>query len=413
MVHHFYDHSRYCQVYLLRSKDEALDAFKLYKLEVENQRGVTIKNLRSDRGGEYVIPIGEFCKLNGIIHETNAPSSPESNGVAERKNRTLIDMVNAMLASSGLPSNLWGEAILSACYILNRVPFKKSDKTPYELWKGRQPSYAYFKVWGCLAKVATPRSKKTKIGPKTVDCVFLGYPEHTSAYRFMVIGENTIMESRDAVFFEHIFPLGSGPHKRVRDDLSDVPSTSQPPSLDAETEPRRSNRVRTEKIFGPDFVTLTVESEPQTYKKAMTSPEAPFWEEASNNEWDSIQQNETWELVDLPPGSKTIGCKWVFKRKLRTDGTIEKHKARLVDKGYRQQEGLDFFDTYSPVTRITSIRMLIAIASIYDLHIHQMDVKTAFLYGELNEEIYMDQPEGFVVKGYEDKVCKLKKSLYV
>lgn len=102
----------------------------------------------------------------------------------------------------------------------------------------------------------------------------------------------------------------------------------------------------------------------------MTSPEAPFWEEASNNEWDSIQQNETWDLVDLPPGSKTIGCKWVFKRKLRTDGTIEKHKARLVAKGYRQQEGLDFFDTYSPVTRITSIRMLIAIASTLTISIY-------------------------------------------
>lgn len=122
--------------------------------------------------------------------------------------------------------------------------------------------------------------------------------------------------------------------------------------------------------------------------------------------------NNTWELVDLPRGCKTIGCRWIFKKKLKPDGSIDKFKARLVAKGYKQKEGVDFFDTYSPVTRITSIRMLVAIASLYNLIIHQMDVKTAFLYGDLEEEIYMDQPEGFVVEGLDDKVCRLKKSLY-
>ena len=110
-------------------------------------------------------------------------------------------------------------------------------------------------------------------------------------------------------------------------------------------------------------------------------------------------------MVNLPLGNKPIGCKWIFKRKLRTDGTIDKYKVRLVTKRYQQKEGLDFFDTYSPVTRITSIRMLIAIAAIHDFEIHQMDVKIAFLNGDLDEEIYMEQLEGFVVKGQEKKVC--------
>lgn len=123
-------------------------------------------------------------------------------------------------------------------------------------------------------------------------------------------------------------------------------------------------------------------------------------------------QNHTWELVDLPPGSKPLGYKWIFKRKMKADGSIDKYKARLVVKGYRQKEGLDYFDTYSPVTRITSIRMLISIATLFNLEIHQMDVKTAFLNGDLNEEIYMEQPEGFVVSGQEKKVCRLVKSLY-
>ena len=123
-------------------------------------------------------------------------------------------------------------------------------------------------------------------------------------------------------------------------------------------------------------------------------------------------QNHTWELVDLPPGSKPLGYKWIFKRKMKADGSIDKYKASLVVKGYRQKEGLDYFDSYSPVTRITSIRMLISIAALFKLEIHQIDVKTTFLNGDLNEEIYMEQPEGFVVSGQEKKVCRLVKSLY-
>ena len=127
---------------------------------------------------------------------------------------------------------------------------------------------------------------------------------------------------------------------------------------------------------------------------------------------ESLISNRTWKLVDLPPGCKTIGCKWVIRKRLKPDGSIDKFKARLVAKGFKQKTDLDFFDTFSSVTRITSIRLLIAIATIFDLKIHQMDVITAFLNGDLEEEIYMDQPEGFVEPGQESKVCKLTKSLY-
>ncbi|KAL2252267.1 UNVERIFIED_CONTAM: Retrovirus-related Pol polyprotein from transposon TNT 1-94 [Sesamum indicum] len=144
----------------------------------------------------------------------------------------------------------------------------------------------------------------------------------------------------------------------------------------------------------------------------MACSEAKQWKEAVKSEMDSIVSNGTWVLVDLPPGCTTIGCNSIFKRKLKPDGTIDKFKARLVDKGFKQKEGIDYFDTYSPVARLTTIRVLIAIASVYNLPIHQMDVKTAFLYGELEEEIYMEQPEGFVAHGNEHKVCKLVKSLY-
>ena len=128
----------------------------------------------------------------------------------------------------------------------------------------------------------------------------------------------------------------------------------------------------------------------------MNSPEGPLWKEVIKSEIDSILQNHTWELVDLLPGSKRLGYKWIFKKKMKACGTIDKYKARLVIKGYKQNEGLDYFDTYSPVTRINSIRMVLAIAALRNLEIHQMDVKTVFLNGDLDEKIYIDQLDGFI-----------------
>ena len=412
------DCSKYCYVYLLHSKDEALNSFKTYKAEVENQLEKKIKVIRSDRGGEYEsAAFSDFCAQYGIVHQTTAPYTPQQNGVAERKNRTLREMINSMLNSSRLPHNLWGEALLTANFILNRIPFKNSNKSPYEVWKGRLPSYKMIKIWGCLAKVLIPLPKRTKLGPKTIDCVFIGFAIASAAYRFLVyksevhdINVNAILESIDAEFFEDVFPYKESPmsamYKRTRDEQS------TPKVQEQHTEPRKGSRIKKPKNFGPDFISFMTIGEPQTYKEAMTSPEALSWKEAINSEVESILQNHTWELVDIPPGSKPIGCKCIFKRKLKADGSVDKYKARLVAKGYRQKERLDYFDAYSPVSRITSIRTLIAIASLNNMEIHQMDVKTAFLNGELDEEIYMEQPEGFVVQGQENKVCKLVKSLY-
>jgi len=410
------DCSKFCYVYLLRTKDEAFDHFKIYKAVVENQLDLKIKTLRSDRGGEYLAnDFTKFCEEHGIIHETTAPYSPQSNGVAERKNRTLTNLINAMLSNSGLPNIMWGEALYTACFVLNRVPAKGAEVTPYELWKGRKPNLNFLKVWGCLAKVSIPLVKKRKLGPKTVDCVFLGYAKNSAAYRFLVVKSdtteihvNTVMESRDAAFFEDIFPM------KVRasssDPISVIPRMSN--ASDDSLEPRRSKRARTEKSFGDDFVIYLADDTPSTLSDAYASPEAAYWKEAVQSEMDSILCNGTWEITDLPHGCKTIGCKWIFKRKLKPDGTIDKYKARLVAKGYTQKQGEDYFDTYSPVARMPTIRALVALAAAYGYEIHQMDVKTAFLNGELEEEIYMQQPDGFVIPGQERKVCKLVKSLY-
>ncbi|KAL2250125.1 UNVERIFIED_CONTAM: Retrovirus-related Pol polyprotein from transposon TNT 1-94 [Sesamum indicum] len=393
------DCSRYCYAFLMKNKDEALDKYILFKNEAETQTGKKLKRLRSDRGGEYESSkFNEYCQTFGIIHEETPPYSPSSNGMAELKNRTFKDMINSLLLTSRLPKYLWGEALNTTCHILNRVPLKHNTSTPFELWKGRKSSLKYFRVWGCLAKVLNPEHKRKKLGPKTVDAVFLGYVETSYALRFLVIKSeipgievNTIVEFRDAVFLEDVFPLKTGIPSNVSLDDSlastsihehvekmsnvGVSSSSSNQTHEESDEPRRSKRARIIKDFGSDFVTYNIEDDPITFKDAMASSEAKQWKEAVKSEMNSIVSDGTWVLVDLPPGCTTIECKWIFKRKLKPDGTIDKFKARLVAKGFKQKEGINYFDTYSPVARLTTIRVLKALASVYNLPIHQMDVK--------------------------------------
>jgi hypothetical protein len=365
------DATKYCYVYLLRTKDEALHHFKIYKAEVENQLNRKIKRLRSDRGGEYFSnEFARYCESVGIIHERTPPYSPQSNGVAERKNRTLEDLVNAMLGSSGMAAAWWGDAVLTACFVLNRVPSRNSEVTPYEGWEGRKPNLSFLRTWGCLAKVSIPLPKKRKLGPKTVDCVFLGYARHSTAYRFYVVKSetdevtiHTVIESRDATFFENVFPM-RGDSVVAPIGLSEIVSTSDRAIMAApDVELRRSKRQRTEKSFGNNYVTYNVEDEPRTLSEAYASLDADYWKEAVRSEMDSILTNGTWEITDLPAGCKPVGCKWIFKRKMRPDGTIQKYKARLVAKGFTQKEGEDYFDTYSPVARLPTIRVLLALAA--------------------------------------------------
>jgi hypothetical protein len=167
-----------------------------------------------------------------------------------------------------------------------------------------------------------------------------------------------------------------------------------------------------QKSFSDVLTVYLMDDTPKTIVKAFASLDVDDWKDAVRSEIDSILSNETWELIDRSYHCKPMGCKWVFKKKLRPDGTIDKYKARLVVKGYTQKEGEEFFDTYSHVVRLTTIRIRLSLAASHCLLIHQMDVKTTFLKGELDEEIYMTYPHGFVVTGQEDNVCKLQKSLY-
>ncbi|GKA50159.1 retrovirus-related pol polyprotein from transposon TNT 1-94 [Tanacetum coccineum] len=342
------DCSRYTYVYLLKSIDQAFETFKIYKAEVENQKGKKIQILRSDRGGEYFsTEFSCYCESQGLIHQRTAPYTPQQNGVAitprvfqvqarrlirgvpvaavvaERKNRVLQDMINAMLVSANLPKNLWGEALLTACHVSNRIIAKKLKVFPYEIWKGRKPNISYFRVWGCLAYYKVPLPNTSKLGPRGLKSVFVGYAKDSKSYRCLDLDSNVIVESRDVDFFENKF----------RHD-----STS-------------TNEIVTQ--IPQDISGLNLNS----------------------NNKRNMAESSSAPRRNLPPG-------------------------------FSQRQGVDYFDTYAPVARITSIRVLFALASLYNFPIHQMDVKTAFLNGDLDEEVYMKQPEGFVLPGHENKFTK-------
>ena len=186
-----------------------------------------------------------------------------------------------------------------------------------------------------------------------------------------------------------------------------------------ETTLRRSTRQRRSAI-SDDYVVysvehgcdLSIDKDHVSFKKAMECYDSEKWFNAMKEELKSMDDNEVWELVELPNEKKRVGCKWVFKTKRDSKGNIERHKARLVAKGYTQKDGIDYKETFSPVSKKDSLRIIMVIVAHYDLELHQMDVKTAFLNGDLEEEVYMDQPEGFTTPGKENLVCKLKKSIY-
>ncbi|GJV11419.1 zinc finger, CCHC-type containing protein [Tanacetum coccineum] len=317
------------------------------------------------------------------------------------------DYVCRGLILKGLSQGFWGEAILTACYLLNRVPNKRNKITPYELWTKRKPNLNYLRVWGCRAVVRLLDPKLKTLGERGIECIFVGYDEYSKAFRFYVIEPNDsvlinlIIESMDAIFDENRFSLVPRPSLRISNGTEDIGGLVVPGEVTKEVvqqlkpELRKSKRNKNPKNFRPEFQLYLIEG--------TRDEDVTFWKEAINDEMDSIMGNNTWVLVDLPPGCKPLGCKWIFKRKLKVDGTIEKFKARLVIQGFKQKSGIDYFNTYALVARISTIRLLISMASIHNLIIHQMDVKTAFLNGDLEEEVYMNQPQGFIMPSNENK----------
>ncbi|KAJ9567681.1 LOW QUALITY PROTEIN: hypothetical protein OSB04_003647 [Centaurea solstitialis] len=484
------DFSRFCYIFLMSEKSQVLDCFIQFKTEVERQSEKVIKVVRSDRGeyfgkysekGQHKGPFAIYLEQVGIKAEYTTPYTPTQNGVAERKNRTLMDMVRSMFARSSLPKFLWGEALKTANYICNRTPTKAIKGTPFELWNGYKPSLNHFHVWGCKAETREYHVEKlSKVDSRSLSAFFIGYSEKSKGFKFYNPGRGQrIFETNKAVFYDEIFnedddmadssqipqnlddwmtyhenepslisenenitlqpiPILSSnvveeidqnannsslepPQDQVHEPiLENVPEhvEEQLPEPIHNTEPlRRSMRERRSAISDDYHVYLTEiefdlgeDDDPTSFKEAMGSPNKDKWLKAMEDELTSMSNNEVWDLIDKSNSIKPIGNKWVFKTKRDANGKIERYKARLVAKGYNQKEGIDYNETFSPVSTKDAFRVLMALVAHFDLELHQMDVKTAFLNGDLEEEIHMTQPEGFVINS--NQVCKLNKSIY-
>nr|CAH66391.1 OSIGBa0134J07.9 [Oryza sativa] len=440
------DYTRMIWVYFLKEKSAALETFKKFKVMVENQSNRKIKVLRSDQGGEYISKEFEkYCENAGIRRQLTTGYSAQQNGVAERKNRTINDMANSMLQDKGMPKSFWAEAVNTAVYILNRSPTKAvPNRTPFEAWYGKKPVIGHMRVFACICYAQVPAQKRVKFDNKSNRCIFVGYADGIKGYRLYNLEKKKIIISRDVFFDESatwnwkspeasstpLLPtttitLGQ-PHMHGTHEVEDHTPSPQPSSpMSSSSASSDSSPSSEEQISTPESAPRRVRSmvellestsqqrgseqhefcnysvvEPQSFQEAEKHDN---WIKAMEDEIHMIEKNNTWEFVDRPRDREVIGVKWVYKTKLNPDGSVQKYKARLVAKGFKQKPGIDYYETYAPVARLETIRTIIALAAQKRWKIYQLDVKSAFLNGYLDEEIYVEQPEWFSVQGGENK----------
>ncbi|KAH9763957.1 hypothetical protein KPL70_001353 [Citrus sinensis] len=425
------DHSRMVWVYVLKNKDEVFEQFKNWKTLIETQTNRKVKKLRTDNGLEFCNKkFEEFCSKHGIMRHRTVRYAPQQNGLAERMNRTLVDKVRCMLIHSKLPMSLWAEALSTACHIVNRSSFTGINfKTPYELW--------------------------------ALKCVFLGYPEGVKGYKLwctdmkppkaiisrdVVFNEaemlqqsvslkttNAELKDKDERSYLEVELSNSNQKQKSRSEAGDITDmeihdTENETASDQERcEDYQLVRDREKRVIRPprryayaDLIAfaLTVAheiatNEPRPYSEAINSDKAEEWIKAMDEEMMSLKKNHTWNLIERPANKRIVGCKWIYRIKEGIpDVEPQRYKARLVAKGFTQKEGVDFTEVFSPVVRHASLRILLSLVAVQDMHLEQMDVKTAFLHGEIDEMIVMSQPEGYEDPEKADHVCHLRKSLY-
>nr|KYP36109.1 Retrovirus-related Pol polyprotein from transposon TNT 1-94 [Cajanus cajan] len=458
------DFSRYTWVVLLKSKSEVKTHVHNFINLVENQYETKVKCIRSDNGPEFFLR--DFFNSKGIIHQTSCVYTPQQNGRVERKHQHILNVARALMFQSKLPSNFWSYAIKHAIFLINRVPSPIiSHKTPFELLNKIPPDFSMLKVFGCLCYAST-HNQRHKFEPRSRKGIFMGFQNGTKGFVILDINTREILVSRNVIFHETSFPFhtsaptspfitqpsltispnpdilttpptspnDTSPSQNPNPDASASPSSpaaptspfhdsisSYPTSTDfdivphhrssspAIPPPRRSERD----IHPPPYLSEYQYKLPslKSVQSSTRSIQNPCWREAMTCELKALELNHTWDVVETPSHVRPIGCKWVFKIKRLPNGSIERYKARLVAKGYSQIEGIDYFETFSPVVKMTTVRVVLALASINQWHIQQLDVSNAFLHGDLLEDVYMELPQGLT--GYSSShSCKLRKSLY-
>jgi hypothetical protein len=462
------DYSRKTWVYFLKSKDEVFNKFKEFKALIENLSERKIKILRSDNGGEYTSKeFVNFCKVVGIKRELTTPYNPQQNRVAKRKNRTIMEAVKTMIHDQDLPMFLWAEATKTTVYVQNRLSHNELGfKTPEEMFSRKKPEVSHLKIFGCPVFIHIPKEKRNKLDPSGKNGIFVGYCEASKAFKIYIPGHHHIEINRDVTFdedatlkksrrcqLEEVYeeePVAP----RVAESVREVPRVAEPvkeviASPDEEIledhdivefqEPPQmtiSHKIKPawageliqdgEKYGVPEGTTRQVkrpkpfssymvlmcdllEKEPTFFEEVIHKKE---WADAMTEDYQSIIKNDVWEIVPRSKSKDVVSSKWLFKIKHVANGSIEKYKERFVARGFSQKEGIDYEETFAHVARYTSIRTIIALAAKMKWKLHPMDVKTAFLNGVIEEEVYIEQPQGFEVEDRKTDVWKLKKALY-
>uniref|UniRef100_A0A2N9HRZ2 Integrase catalytic domain-containing protein n=1 Tax=Fagus sylvatica TaxID=28930 RepID=A0A2N9HRZ2_FAGSY len=351
------------------------------------QYSKAIKVFRSDNAREYrQTDFSTILKHYGIILHTSCVGTSQQNGRAKRKLRYILDTVRALTNAASTPASFWGEAALTAVYTINRCPSPVvQNTTPYERLFGTAPNYSLLKVILILRLILY----------------------QISSLRFLPLLLSQLIPSPMSLALL-IPPLMILLQPIPTFDESPLSAPAANPVNTTAPEPRRSHWVSTLPSHLRDFhcfSTFATLHEPHTFREASSDP---LWQQAMKEELDALLKTGTWDLVDLPAGKSAIGCKWVYKIKTRSDGTVDRYKARLVAKGFTQEYGIDYEETFAPVARLSSVRTLIVVSASRHWPLFQMDVKNAFLNGELTEEVYMQlplgfsQPPGFSPKGIQD-----------
>lgn len=429
-----------------------------------------LKALRSDNGGEYISrAFSSYMNDHGIQQQLTVPYSPQQNGVAERMNRTLMNHTRSMLLSKNLGKEFWAEALSTAVYVRNRVTSSSlpPNTTPHHLWFGEAPNIYHLRVFGAKCWYVVPKVKVRKLDARSHESMMFGYAPNSKGYKLWDAHLRKIIISRDVTFADEI-AMPSSENTKVKEisksklDLSennsdnnidtdneisqidDVGSDTDPdenedyvqaaqeetqnesqvgfsePVVPPVVQPRRGTRIRkqTQRMYVPDswanfakfaaqqntpeFSLVTNDSSvPKTFKQATSAGFASIWTSAIDSEHDSLIRNLTWKLDKRTAHMNVLPSKYVFR--MKTSGP----KARVVAVGFLQVHGVDFVETYAPVVNIITVRMLLGLTATMDLELHQMDVVTAFLYGDLDEV-----PEGLRDPKRPDLVRKLLKSLY-
>ncbi|RVX17491.1 Retrovirus-related Pol polyprotein from transposon TNT 1-94 [Vitis vinifera] len=439
----------------------------------EECSGLYILKERHDPQEQPQMTVGEFLAQEGIVHLSSCVDTPQQNGIAERKNRHLLEVARSLMFSMNVPKLFWGQAVLTAAYLINRMPSRVLKfQTPCQTLLKSFPTTRLIstvppKIFGCSVFVHINQQHRSKLDPRSLKCIFLGYSSNQKGYKCYSPVTRKFYNSMDVTFFETqpYYPKNDiqGENSTQEYQFWDLESFSESPittenhippesfnqpesivdlwdkeHIQEETEERALSQQTHEAEPGPNPSKLpgnnapdgTVDSElendilnmPIAWRKGhhrdTSSSEYseafkyPKWKAAVDEEVRALEKNGTWEITDLPRGKKPVGCKWIFTVKYKADGNVDRYKARLVAKGFTQSYGIDYQETFAPVAKLNTVRVLLSLAANLDWSLHQLDVKNAFLNGDLEEEVYMDIPAGLETTSNFNKVCRLRKSLY-